>query len=124
MTLLFDTHTFLWWWMAERRLRASIREAIGGAETVFISIASAWEVAIKSSLGKLRLDARFEDGIAESGFVTLPITFAHIERVARLPFHHRDPFDRMLIAQAQAEGLTLVSADRRFALYDVTVLWA
>ncbi len=124
LNLLLDTHAFLWWWEGKPRLPAKSREAIDGAETVYVSLASAWEVAIKASQGRLRLALRFEDGIAESGFKTLPIAFPHIERVAGLPLHHRDPFDRMLIAQAQTEGLTLVSADRHFERYDVKVIWA
>lgn len=123
MNLLLDTHAFLWWCDDDLRLDAAVRASISDAESVFVSVASAWEAAIKISSGKLKLTKGFGEGIAASGFQPLPITFAHVERVATLPFHHRDPFDRMLVAQAQVEGLTLVSQDRRLAAYDVPVMW-
>lgn len=96
---------------------------IAGAEVVFISAASAWEAAIKAGLGKLRLPESFESGVAKSGFRQLPIGLGHAARVSDLPPHHQDPFDRMLVAQAQSEGLTLVSHDRNLAPYDVPILW-
>ena len=120
--LLLDTHAFLWWRAAPGRLGAAAHGAIAEADVVHVSMASAWEAAIKVSLGKLRLAARFEDGVAESGFRPLPIAFRHIDRLADLPFLHRDPFDRMLIAQALADGLTIVTGDRRIARYDVAWL--
>jgi PIN domain nuclease of toxin-antitoxin system len=122
LNLLLDTHVVIWWRINSPRLRASIRETIAGAPVVHVSVASAWEFAIKASLGRLRLEGRFEDGVAQSGFAKLPITFAHAERLATLPHHHRDPFDRMLVAQAQVEGLRLVTDDRRLELYEVEVL--
>jgi PIN domain nuclease of toxin-antitoxin system len=85
-------------------------------------MASAWETAIKISLGKLRLEIPFAFGLQVSGFESLPITYEHAERVAALPHHHRDPFDRMLVAQAQIEGLTLVTGDSRCSAYDVQLL--
>lgn len=85
-------------------------------------MASAWETAIKIGLGKLRFDVPFEFGIQISGFATLGIRHEHAERVASLPHHHRDPFDRMLIAQAQIEGLSIMTNDRRFDAYDVPVI--
>lgn len=121
--LLLDTHVFLWWRGNDRRLTQSARDTIANAELVFISVASAWEAAIKASLGKLSLPDTFESGVVDSGFAKLLITFAHAEAVALLPPHHSDPFDRMLVAQAQAEGLTLVTHDRRIEPYDVQVLW-
>ena len=117
--LLLDTHTFLWWRSAQSRLGRDAQRAIAEAETVYVSMASAWEVTIKISIGKLRLDSRFEDGISESGFRALPIAFGHLDRLATLPFLHRDPFDRMLIAQALSDGLTIVSDDRQIADYKV-----
>jgi PIN domain nuclease of toxin-antitoxin system len=89
-----------------------------------VSVASAWEAAIKVALGRLRLPESFARGIAGSGFQALPITFEHAERISSLSPHHGDPFDRMLIAQAQAEGLTLVTRDRRLESYGVPVIWA
>ena len=105
------------------RLSPPARAAIGGAEIVFVSAASAWEAAIKAALGRLRLPATIEEGVGQSGFEKLPITFPHAERAGALPPHHGDPFDRMLVAQAQAEQLTLVTHDRRFEPYDVEILW-
>jgi len=121
--LLLDTHVFLWWRTDDPRLAATVRAAVAEAELVFVSLASAWEAAIKLALGRLRLPDRFETGVVDSGFERLLISFAHAERAGGLPVHHSDPFDRMLVAQAQAEGLTLVSHDRRLAPYDVDVLW-
>jgi PIN domain nuclease of toxin-antitoxin system len=86
-------------------------------------MASAWETAIKISLGKLRFDIPFAFGIQASGFEDLPITLEHAERVAVLPHHHRDPFDRMLIAQAQVEGLSIATRDDRLEPYGVDLVW-
>lgn len=106
------------------KLREEARTAIAEAEIVFVSAASAWEAAIKASLGRLEIPGPIEDGVLDSGFERLPITFAHAERTARLPLHHRDPFDRLLIAQAQAEDLKLVTHDRAMESYEVPILWA
>jgi PIN domain nuclease of toxin-antitoxin system len=121
--LLLDTHVFLWWRADDRRLRATVRKAIAEAEIVFVSAASAWEAAIKVALGRLHIPDTLEAGVIDSGFEKLPINFSHAEAAARLPPHHLDPFDRMLIAQAGAEGLTLVTHDRRLHPYDVEILW-
>ena len=120
--LLLDTHAFLWWRSAPSRLGPAARQAIAESETVYVSMASAWEAAIKVSIGKLKLDAPFEEGVTESGFRPLPITFRHVDHLAALPPFHRDPFDRMLIAQALTDGLTMVTGDRRIANYDVALL--
>ncbi len=100
-----------------------MRERIAGADVVYVSHASAWEAAIKIGLGKMRFEGDFREGIADSRFEALPITFDHTDRVASLPRHHGDPFDRMLVAQAQVEGLTLVTADRVFQRYGIPILW-
>ncbi len=121
--LLLDTHVFLWWRSQPSKISPDVTRAIAAAEVVFVSTASAWEASIKATLGKLRLPESFESGVANSGFQQLPIGFGHAGRVSDLPPHHQDPFDRMLIAQAQSEGLTLVSHDRRLAPYDVPILW-
>jgi PIN domain nuclease of toxin-antitoxin system len=121
--LLLDTQVALWW-RENRPFPADVRDAIARADLAYVSLASAWEVAIKVGAGKLRLPAPFEEGIRASGFTALPITFAHVEAVARLPHHHGDPFDRMLIAQAQVDRLTLVTHDRRLEPYGVPILWA
>lgn len=122
--LLLDTHVFLWWRGIPAELRKEARTAIAEAEIVFVSAATAWEAAIKSSLGRLELPATVEEGVEESGFERLPVTFAHAERVAHLPLHHRDPFDRMLVAQAQVEELTLVTRDEGLRAYEVEMMEA
>lgn len=122
--LLLDTHIFLWWRGEPARLTPEVRNRIATADIVFVSVASAWEAAIKVSLGRLDLPATIESGVLASGFEKLLITFSHTEHAAALPLHHRDPFDRMLVAQAKAEGLTLVTHDRLLEPYNVEVLWA
>jgi PIN domain nuclease of toxin-antitoxin system len=122
--LLLDTHVFLWWRSEPARLPAAVKSSIATADIVFVSAVSAWEAAIKKSLGRLEIPDTIEAGVLASGFEKLLLTFAHAERVAGLPHHHGDPFDRMLIAQAQAEGLTLVTHDRVLEPYDVEILWA
>ena len=123
MRLLLDTHVFLWWRDDSRKLKGSARRAIAEAQIVFVSAATAWEAAIKSALGRLRIPDTVEAGVIDSGFEKLPIGFSHAESAARLPPHHADPFDRMLVAQAKAEGLTLVTHDRRLAPYEIEILW-
>jgi PIN domain nuclease of toxin-antitoxin system len=122
--LLLDTHIFLWWRGDPDRLSAEARARIAAADIVFVSAASAWEAGIKVSLGRLTLPDAVEAGVAASGFEKLLITFSHAERAAALPPFHRDPFDRMLVAQAQAEGLTLVTHDRLLEPYGVPILWS
>jgi PIN domain nuclease of toxin-antitoxin system len=121
--LLLDTHVFLWW-RAGREMRAEAMDAIRTADDVFVSAASAWEVSIKAAIGKLRLTASFADGVAQSGFVPLPINLHHAAVAGELPPHHRDPFDRMLLAQARLERLTLISHDRRLEPYGSAIIWA
>ena len=123
MRLLLDTHVLIWW-DEGRRLAAEARRAIADADSVYVSAASAWEVAIKTGLGRLRPTRTVEQAVDESGFLELPVTFRHAERVGKLPPHHRDPFDRLLIAQADVEELTLVSRDSEFARYGVGVIGA
>ena len=122
MRLLLDTHVFLWWGGDSGKLKAEARRRINGAEEVFVSAASAWEVSIKVALGKLRLRIPFLDAVTESGFSPLPVDFAHAEAVKDLPRLHTDPFDRMLVAQARVEQLQLVSQDRELARYSVLFL--
>jgi PIN domain nuclease of toxin-antitoxin system len=121
--LLLDTHIFLWWRSNDRKLRKHVRNAIASADVVFVSVASAWEAAIKIRLGRLSIPGTMEAGVEESGFEKLPILFSHAETSGMLPLHYQDPFDRMLIAQALIEHLTLVSHDRRMANYDIPILW-
>src|SRR5262245_23955150 len=105
--LLLDTHMFLWWRIDDARISERVRVAVMNAPVVYVSAASAWDAAIKAGLGKLTLPEPFEAGVLDSGFDRLLIGFRHAEELATLPPHHRDPFDRMLIAQARVEGLTL-----------------
>jgi PIN domain nuclease of toxin-antitoxin system len=121
--LLLDTHAFIWWRENNARLEGRARQRIGTAAVVFVSVASAWEAAIKMALGKLQLPESFEAGVVAAGFEKLPIAFGHAEAVGTLARHHSDPFDRMLVAQALCERLTLVTHDRRFAPYGIDVLW-
>jgi PIN domain nuclease of toxin-antitoxin system len=128
MNLLLDTHVFLWFIAGDERLSKTARTLIENADNeVFLSQASLWEIAIKISLGKLTLSQPFETLMAEqlqqNQIQLLDIRLQHAAGVITLPFHHRDPFDRMLIAQAQAETLTLVSEDSSINLYDVRSVW-
>jgi PIN domain nuclease of toxin-antitoxin system len=124
--VLLDTHALLWWISDDRRISAKARKAIAGGDCYF-SLAGCWECAIKVSLKRLDLDrpvAQFlKEELAVNGIALLPIEFRHAMRVAHLPFHHRDPFDRLLIAQAIEEDFSLISADRTFDAYGVTRVW-
>ncbi|RBY78746.1 PIN domain nuclease [Geodermatophilus sp. TF02-6] len=123
MTLLLDTHVLLWWLVDDRRLTSAMREAIADPSTaVAVSAVSAWEVVIKGALGKLSVPTDLADQIEHHGFDALPITVEDGLAVGALPRHHDDPFDRMLIAQALRRRFVLVTADRRFADYDVLTL--
>lgn len=123
MRLLLDTHVLIWWDAGER-LAANAVQAIRAADQVYVSAASGWEIAIKASLGRLETERRVAEAVAESGFEELPVRLAHTEGVEELAWHHRDPFDRLLIAQARAERLTLVTRDRIFHEYEVRTLKA
>ena len=122
--ILLDTQVALWWLDDDPRLGVEAREAIASSDVAYVSVVSAWEVAIKVSLGKLRIGAPFEAAVEGSGFSKLPLAFAHAAALVGLPSHHRDPFDRMLIVQARHEGLTFVTADRKMGAYEVALLWA
>jgi PIN domain nuclease of toxin-antitoxin system len=122
--VLLDTHVFLWWRESSDRLGAEARRVVAGADVAFVSAASAWEVAIKVGLGKLKIPGPLEPAVDESRFDKLPITFAHAAAVTALAPHHGDPFDRMLIAQALVEQLTVVTHDRRFEPYGIPIIWA
>ena len=124
---LLDTHALLWWVDNDSRLDPRVRDEIATAERVMVSDVSLWELIIKCGVGKLTLspDAGkwFERHTAASRFGELAISRAHLHAVQTLPMHHRDPFDRLLIAQATVENLTLISNDSTFAPYDINVLW-
>ena len=128
MRLLLDTHALLWWLDGSRRLSRKARAAIGDeANSVFVSAASAWEITTKARLGKLPgavdVAADVAGCVAGQGFSAMDITILHAQRAGRLPGDHRDPFDRMLIAQAQLEDLPIVSDDDAFDGYGVTRFW-
>ena len=125
MRLLLDTHAFVWWTGAEKRLGQAAHEAIADPRTaVFVSAVTAWEIAIKRAKGTLAAPADVRPAIAASGFVELPIAVDHAVVAGALPAHHRDPFDRMLVAQSQVERLVLVTADTVFPRYEVEILAA
>ncbi|MBX7243355.1 MAG: type II toxin-antitoxin system VapC family toxin [Bacteroidia bacterium] len=115
MRLLLDTHTFLWYYSGSPELSEYARECIDNPKNEFwVSIASIWGIAIKNSIGKLDLDKSFDDfckDVVEKGFTFLPIDMAHIMKSAKLPFHNRDPFDRIIVAQAISENLDFVTRD-------------
>lgn len=118
---LLDSHVLVWW-LADQ-LDAEVTEAINHPDhVVWVSAVTPWELAIKRAAGRLDSPDDVLEAIDEEGFRSLEITGAHGERAATLPAHHRDPFDRMLVAQAQAEDLTLVSRDRAFEQYEVDLL--
>lgn len=120
MTLSLDTHTFLWWLEDPQLLSKAARKAIGdGKNTVYVSAAVVWEIAIKRALGKLEAPDDLEAAMAANRFLPLPVTIPHALAVATLPPHHRDPFDRLLIAQASHEGFKFVSRDGYVARYGV-----
>lgn len=123
MNLLFDSHAVLWWTTLDERIPARVRSALDAGAMGTVSAVSIWELEIKKALGKLAIEADLSERIVASGFRPLPITFEHGVAAANLPLHHRDPFDRMLVAQARLEGLTLVTGDARLRRYDVAVLW-
>jgi PIN domain nuclease of toxin-antitoxin system len=116
--LLLDTHAFLWWCGDDPRLGDVERQAIrDGANEAYLSAASVWEMATKQALGRLRVPEPVSAAAARLGFEPLPIAFAHAEATALLPPLHRDPFDRLLVAQARTEGLTLVTSDPMIRAY-------
>jgi PIN domain nuclease of toxin-antitoxin system len=128
MKLLLDTHAFIWMNAAPEKLSPRVRALCErGADAFFLSLVSAWEMQIKQQLGKLQLSPTagrmIETNISANNIALLPITLAHVRQLDSLPLHHRDPFDRMLIAQAQLEDMALVSADGKFADYPLDVIW-
>ncbi|GAB6041848.1 type II toxin-antitoxin system VapC family toxin [Endothiovibrio diazotrophicus] len=125
MKLLLDTHALLWWLAEPQRLPPPVVDAISDpANTVHVSVATAWECAIKQSLGKLRLPAPISSAVEQCGFTPLEIRMSHVERFARLPHHHRAPFDWLLAAQALEEALVLVTHDGKLRDYPIPILWS
>ena len=124
MRLPVDSNAFLWWSEASPRLGTGARQAIGDrANEMVISIAALWEITIKTSLGKLTVPSDIETMVMTQGFSVLPIGFDHLRRVEALPQIHKDPFDRLIIAQALCAGIPIATADRRFAAYGVQIVW-
>ena len=127
MNLLLDTHVVIWFITEDPNLPFPLkRQIVSSSNECFVSIASFWEMGIKHSLGKLELKTKLEtvfQVIGMSGLKTLPITPNHILTASNLEFHHRDPFDRLIIGQALSENLILVSKDKEFSRYDVPLMW-
>ena len=128
MKVLLDTHTFLWWIANDSHLSERARTVIEDADhQLFLSAASGWEIAIKTRIGKLKLADDLQGFVSEqlriNAIQVLPIHMAHALHVATLPDHHRDPFDRMLVAQSQLEQLPIMTSDPQISKYSVTVIW-
>ncbi len=128
MNLLLDTHTLLWFVLGDAKLSVTARRLIEDAANIkFVSPAAYWEIAIKISIGKYALnepyDTFMDRAIRQNGFLILPIEPRHTSLLTNLPFHHRDPFDRLMIVQAMAEGFALVSTDSAFDAYSIQRLW-
>jgi PIN domain nuclease of toxin-antitoxin system len=122
--LLVDTHALLWWLTDDPALSAAARDAIADpADEPLVSSASVWEIAIKRAIGKITAPDDLVDRISDSGFGSLPVTATHAWHLRDLPLHHRDPFDRILVAQALVERLAVVTSDARFADYGVDARW-
>jgi len=123
--LLLDTHVLLWWLSDDTRLGPIARQVIGDPRNhVYISAASAWEISIKKALGKLAAPDDIDVIVEERGFEKLPISVFHGDQAGALPDYHKDPFDRMLVAQAQSEGLVVVTSDEKITRYGVRTMKA
>jgi PIN domain nuclease of toxin-antitoxin system len=121
--LLLDTHAFLWWLADDPQLGEGARARIAQpANPVYVSAATGWEIGIKKALGKLQAPDDLDGVVSAEGFTHLPVTFFHGEQAGALPAHHRDPFDRMIVAQAQAEGLAVVTRDRHIKAYGIRTI--
>jgi PIN domain nuclease of toxin-antitoxin system len=120
--LLLDTHVLLWWLSADKRLPDELRQRLNDDPDVWVSAVTVWEIATKQSIGKLDAPRPLSEAVTTSRFQELPITFDHAVAVGNLPVLHRDPFDRMLVAQARHEQLTLVTADPQIHRYEVDLL--
>ncbi len=122
MNLLLDTHILLWWLSGSRHLPAAARKTIADSARAYVSAATVWEIAIKIALGKLEFQGEMTEQLALNNLLSLAVTVPHALVAGALPVHHSDPFDRMLIAQAKIESLTLMTHDPRLRDYDVPVL--
>lgn len=118
---LVDTNIILWAWHEPHRIRRRHLDILASDAPLYVSIATIWEICIKVSIGKLKTVNHVADALIETGYILLPIKIEHVEAVRDLPLHHREPFDRLIIAQARVEGMTLVSSDGDFAAYGVAL---
>lgn len=124
MKFLLDTHVLLWWLSDHKSLSTKAAVVIkDGGNAIFVSAVTAWEISIKRALGKLKAPDNLEEVLASNSFQPLPISLQHGLVAGALPRHHDDPFDRMLIAQAQTEQLTIITHDVRMEQYGVSILW-
>ena len=124
MKLLLDTHVFLWYEAADPKLTNKAKTAIQNPKNKkFLSIASFWEIVIKNSIGKLQLHTSFETLYSLTGYQNLNISFSHLEKLRKLEYHHKDPFDRLIIAQALVEKMQVVSIDENFDKYEIQRIW-
>lgn len=123
MNVLLDTHILLWWLSNDGKLKNDYRDILSSPDNMcHISAASIWEISIKRALGKLEIPESYADELKREGFVELQITWSHCKKVSRLPLIHRDPFDRLLIAQAVLENLRLLTVDEHMKRYDVDIV--
>tara|TARA_Y100001963_G_scaffold114252_1_gene158395 strand:+ start:672 stop:1058 length:387 start_codon:yes stop_codon:yes gene_type:complete len=121
--ILLDTHVLIWWMSGDEQLGLNAQKHISNTEnSIYVSSASVWEMSIKQQLGKLSVPDAIESLVEELGFSALPISLFHGQQAGRLPTHHHDPFDRMLIAQAQAEGLQILTKNEHFPAYGVRLI--
>jgi len=127
MRYLIDTHTFLWFIDDSPQLSVDVKNLLESETDIILSVASLWEIAIKVSIGKLRLPDAYDkfipDQVAANDIEVLPISLGHLSVVATLPFHHRDPFDRLIIAQGMVEKMEIISVDGVFDAYPIKRLW-
>ena len=127
MDVLLDTHSFIWFVENDKKLTSKARNTIdNSSNTIYISIASLWEMAIKISIGKLKITVPYENVIKQindNGFEIIPITFEHTLKVSKLEFHHKDPFDRIIIAQALTDKMIIISNEKIFDNYKVIRMW-
>lgn len=124
MRVLLDTNALIWWLEQNPRLGPEARDLLSKSPLTFVSVISAWEIAIKTAKGRLRLPEPLEAAMEHYGFVRLAVDFQHVREYQKLSPHHRDAFDRMLIAQAKVEGLVTITSDRQFESYGIPVVWA
>lgn len=124
MKYLLDTHVFLWW-MENKRLSSKLMDLLNDPENeVYLSVVNVWEIVIKNAKGKLKSPKEIKEGIQSSGFLVLSVEVSHALEVAKLPDYHNDPFDRILIAQAKAEDLILITADKKIWQYNIPLIKA